>query len=152
MLENIRQAFKNYQAINQFNQNLKKHFKLHVADIVILDYLSQQQEGVYKKQLEHQTQVPTTISSGAIKRLKKEGYIQRRRDEDNDTLVILSMNDEMRKKAKSLFEEIQLMEAEIEEEQEKEQNKEQNETSKQPEKETTNPDHQPNHNNPKKNK
>lgn len=130
-INEIKSAYQNLGAINTLDKALKKERELSILDVLIVKMTSESNDFIRKSEIERKLNVSPSMTQKSTKRLRKEGLIIKDRDIDDESIIIIGMNDEMRDKAKSLFEEVETLQATILEEKEiseKENNEQQTDT------------------------
>ncbi|RIM32808.1 hypothetical protein BUY35_00530 [Staphylococcus cohnii] len=130
-INEIKSAYQNLGAINTLDKALKKERELSILDVLIVKMASESNDFIRKSEVEKQLNVSPSMTQKSTKRLRKEGLIIKDRDIDDESIIIIGMNDDMRNKAKSLFEEVETLQATILEEKEnseKENNEQQTDT------------------------
>lgn len=112
-INEIKSAYQNIGAINTLDKALKKDRELSILDILILKMASESNEFIRKSEVENKLNVSPSMTQKSTKRLRKEGLIIKDRDIDDESIIIIGMNEEMRNKAKKLFEEVESLQSDI---------------------------------------
>ncbi|MDK7284309.1 transcriptional regulator, SarA/Rot family [Staphylococcus pettenkoferi] len=155
-IKEIQLAYQDLGAIHTLDKALKKTKELAILDVLILKMASESNDFIRKSEVEKKLNVSPSMTQKSTKRLRKAGLIIKDRDIDDESIIIIGMNDEMRNKAKSLFEEVEtLQETILEEKEEKEkeekqkkdkgQQDEQEKSNEENSKENKNAHNMPNH-------
>ena len=100
------QAYQGYRTINAVNEKLKDEMDMTVIDIMVLHEIYKAEDHINKKDLEQRLGLSKSVSQKITKQLRKHRMIIKDRHIDNESLVVLSMNDEMKQKAKEIFERV----------------------------------------------
>jgi len=116
-ISEIKSSYQNLGAINTLDKALKKERELSILDVLIVKMAFESNEFIRKSEVENILNVSPSMTQKSTKRLRKEGLIIKDRDIDDESIIIIGMNDEMRNKAKTLFEEVETLQATILEEQ-----------------------------------
>lgn len=103
-MKDIINAYQGYRVTNDINDLLKKELDMTIVELMVLNEISKTETHLSKTDLEERLGLSKSISQKVTKQLRKNGMIIKDRDIDNESHVILSMNDEMKQKARSLFE------------------------------------------------
>lgn len=112
-INEIKSAYQNLGAINTLDKALKKERELSILDVLIVKMASESNEFIRKSEIEKKLNVSPSMTQKSTKRLRKEGLIIKDRDIDDESIIIIGMNDDMRNKAKDLFEEVETLQATI---------------------------------------
>lgn len=112
-INEIKSAYQNLGAINTLDKALKKERELSILDVLIVKMASESNEFIRKSEIEKSLNVSPSMTQKSTKRLRKEGLIIKDRDIDDESIIIIGMNDDMRNKAKDLFEEVETLQATI---------------------------------------
>lgn len=150
-INEIKSAYQNLGAINTLDKALKKERELSILDVLIVKMASESNDFIKKSEIEKQLNVSPSMTQKSTKRLRKEGLIIKDRDIDDESIIIIGMNDDMRNKAKSLFEEVETLQATILEEKEnsgKENNEQQTDTDNEQDKNVVENEQSKENNNP----
>ena len=105
-MKDIINAYQGYRVTNDINELLKKELDMTIVELMVLNEISKTETHLSKTDLEERLGLSKSISQKVTKQLRKNGMIIKDRDIDNESHVILSMNNEMKQKAKSLFERV----------------------------------------------
>lgn len=105
-MKDIINAYQGYRVTNDINDLLKKELDMTIVELMVLNEISKTETHLSKMDLEERLGLSKSISQKVTKQLRKNGMIIKDRDIDNESHVILSMNDEMKQKARSLFERV----------------------------------------------
>lgn len=150
-IKEIQLAYQDLGAIHTLDKALKKTKELAILDVLILKMASESNDFIRKSEVEKKLNVSPSMTQKSTKRLRKAGLIIKDRDIDDESIIIIGMNDEMRNKAKSLFEEVETLQETILEEKEEKQKKdkgqqdEQEKSNEENSKENKNAHNMPNH-------
>ena len=106
LMKSMIQAYQGYRETNDMNTVLKKELDITVVDVMVLHTIAHAEDSISKKELEQHLGLSKSISQKVTKQLRKDKMIIKDRDIDNESHVILSMNDEMKQKAETLFERV----------------------------------------------
>ena len=112
-INEIKLAYQNIGAINTLDKALKKDKELSILDILILKMASESNDFIRKSEVENKLNVSPSMTQKSTKRLRKEGLIIKDRDIDDESIIIIGMNDDMRNKSKKLFEEVETLQKNI---------------------------------------
>src|SRR5699024_8411928 len=137
-ISEIKSAYQNLGAINTLDKALKKERELSILDVLIVKMAFESNDFIRKSEVENQLNVSPSMTQKSTKRLRKEGLIIKDRDIDDESIIIIGMNDDMRNKAKTLFEEVEtlqstILEEEANKEKEEENNKQQEDNNEEQE-------------------
>ena len=99
-------AYEGYRVTNDMNDKLKKELDISMIEVMILNEIANAEKTISKTELEKRLGLSKSISQKITKQLRKNKMIIKDRDFDNESHVILSMNDDMKTKAKALFERV----------------------------------------------
>ncbi|HDF3152088.1 TPA: hypothetical protein PEE30_002669 [Staphylococcus aureus] len=165
-MRNMNEILSSYErlgAIRTLDKALKATIEYSILDVLIVKCAYDKNEFIRKSDIEKQLGASPAQTQKSTKQLRKDGYIIKDRDIDDESIIIIGMNDEMRKKAEQLFSEVENVQQGIlngniptkktkkdtnvnnEEEEEKEENGKLLENKQ--EKPQTNNDHHSNHKN-----
>lgn len=115
-ISEIKSAYQNLGAINTLDKALKKERELSILDVLIVKMAFESNDFIRKSEVENKLNVSPSMTQKSTKRLRKEGLIIKDRDIDDESIIIIGMNDDMRNKAKTLFEEVETLQSAILEE------------------------------------
>lgn len=110
-INQIEQTYKAVNSINQLDKTIKDNLELSISEVLIMKMAYDSQDFVLKKDIEKALGISPSISQKATKKLRKMKYIIKDRDDDDESIVIIGMNDEMRENAKIIFEQVEELEA-----------------------------------------
>lgn len=110
-INQIEQTYKAVNSINQLDKTIKDNLELSISEVLIMKMAYDSQDFVLKKDIEKALGISPSISQKATKKLRKMKHIIKDRDDDDESIVIIGMNDEMRENAKIIFEQVEELEA-----------------------------------------
>lgn len=110
-INQIEQTYKAVNSINQLDKTIKDNLELSISEVLIMKMAYDSQDFVLKKDIEKALGISPSISQKATKKLRKMKYVIKDRDDDDESIVIIGMNDEMRENAKIIFEQVEELEA-----------------------------------------
>lgn len=110
-INQIEQIYKAVNSINQLDKTIKDNLELSISEVLIMKMAYDSQDFVLKKDIEKALGISPSISQKATKKLRKMKYVIKDRDDDDESIVIIGMNDEMRENAKIIFEQVEELEA-----------------------------------------
>ena len=99
-------AYEGYRVTNDMNDKLKKELDISMIEVMVLNEIANAEKTISKTELEKRLGLSKSISQKITKQLRKNKMIIKDRDFDNESHVILSMTDDMKTKAKALFERV----------------------------------------------
>lgn len=105
-MKDLIHAYQGYRTTNAVNDKLKNEMDMTVIDIMVLHEIYKTEGHISKTNLEKRLGLSKSVSQKITKQLRKHRMIIKDRDIDNESLVVLSMNDEMKQKAKEIFERV----------------------------------------------
>lgn len=106
-MKEIINAYEGYRLTNDINDVLKKEMDMTIVEVMVLNEIAQANDTISKTDLEKRLGLSKSVSQKITKQLRKNRMIIKDRDIDNESHVILSMNDDMKQKAKQLFERVE---------------------------------------------
>ena len=106
-INQIEQAYKEVNAMNQLNKAIVENLELTLLDVMIMKMAYDSKDFILKKDVEDKLSVSPSMSQKSTKQLRKNKYIIKDRDIDDESIVTIGMNDEMREQAKVVFEEVE---------------------------------------------
>lgn len=106
-INQIEQAYKEVNAMNQLNKVIVENLELTLLDVMIMKMAYDSKDFILKKDVEDKLSVSPSMSQKSTKQLRKNKYIIKDRDIDDESIVTIGMNDEMREQAKVVFEEVE---------------------------------------------
>ena len=106
-INQIEQAYKEVNAMNQLNKAIVENLELTLLDVMIMKMAYDSKDFILKKDVEGKLSVSPSMSQKSTKQLRKNKYIIKDRDIDDESIVTIGMNDEMREQAKVVFEEVE---------------------------------------------
>lgn len=125
-INDIQETYQEVSAISILDKAVRKDSGLTILDVMIMKVAYDNQDFIRKTEIERILGSSPSMTQKSTKNLRKEGYIIKDRDVDDEGIVIVGMNDEMREQAKLVFERVEEIQKGI--------NDEQNEANNQKEK------------------
>ncbi|HGO1493045.1 hypothetical protein MTR05_12700 [Staphylococcus agnetis] len=109
-MRNMNEILSSYErlgAIRTLDKALKATIEYSILDVLIVKCAYDKNEFIRKSDIEKQLGASPAQTQKSTKQLRKDGYIIKDRDIDDESIIIIGMNDEMRKKAEQLFSEVE---------------------------------------------
>lgn len=112
-MNEIKTTYKGLGAIHTLDKALKKTKGMSLLDVLIVDMAYHSDDFIRKTEIEKQLKVSPAMTQKSTKYLRKEGFIIKDRDIEDEGIIIIGMNNEMRKKAEQLFAEVEKTQQDI---------------------------------------
>ncbi len=112
-MNDIKSTYQSLGAIHTLDKALKKTKGYSILDVLIVKMAYDSNEFIKKTEIEKKLTVSPAMTQKSTKQLRKDGYIIKDRDIDDESIIIIGMTNEMRKKAESLFKEVEAVQQEI---------------------------------------
>ena len=142
-INQIEQAYKEVNVMNQLNKAINESLDLTLLDVMIMKMAYDSNEFILKRDVEEKLSVSPSMSQKSTKQLRKNKYIIKDRDIDDESIVTIGMNNEMREQAKIVFKEVEEIRNNLDKE--KQNNKQDNQQGEQVNEETNKVSHNDEH-------
>lgn len=112
-MHDIKTNYQSLGAIHTLDKALKKTKGMSLLDVLIVDMAYHSNDYIRKTTIEKKLKVSPAMTQKSTKYLRKEGFIIKDRDIEDEGIIIIGMNEEMKKKAEKLFVEVEKIQQDI---------------------------------------